>query len=250
MRGVTVRRIGDGGVEGEPVSAGIADLRLAPQPGDRQRRVERREGLPVGRGRRPGLARLRGAAQPARAEQPGTGWCCSARPAAGSRTTRSTATGTTAPRSTGRRTPPWSWRTARAATSSSASWSAPPSRVRVVRNTAAKNDDRLPVLRPPRQPDQREPRPGEREDGLVLSGGQFGSDGNRLARNVANGNHGAGIAIVEDNKGHAAGNSLKGNTAKRNGGPGIDAVPGTIDKGGNRASGNATPQCVNVVCSR
>ena len=30
------------------------------------------------------------------------------------------------------------------------------------------------------------------EDGLVLSGGQFGSDGNRLAGNVANGNHGPG----------------------------------------------------------
>ena len=122
-------------------------------------------------------------------------------------------------------------------------------RVRVVRNTVAKNNtgflffdlnDSLISANRARL---------NGEDGLVLSGGQFGSDGNRLARNVANGNHGAGIAIVEDNKGHAAGNSLKGNTAKRNGGPGIDAVPGTIDKGGNRASGNANPQCVNVVCS-
>jgi len=121
-------------------------------------------------------------------------------------------------------------------------------RVRVVRNTVAKNNtgflffdlnDSLISAN----------RARANGDGLVLSGGQFGSDGNRLARNVANANHGAGIALVEDNKGHAAGNSLKGNTAKRNGGPGIDAVPGTIDKGGNRASGNANPQCVNVVCS-
>ena len=44
-----------------------------------------------------------------------------------------------------------------------------------------------------------------------------------------------------------AGNILKGNTAKRNGGHGMEAVPGTIDEGGNRASGNATPpQCVEV----
>ena len=46
VRGVTVRRIGEGGVEGEPVSAGILISELPPQPGDRQRRVERREGLP------------------------------------------------------------------------------------------------------------------------------------------------------------------------------------------------------------
>ena len=86
-------------------------------------------------------------------------------------------------------------------------------------------------------------------DGLVLSGGQFGSDGNRLVGNVANENRGSGIAIVEDNKGDATGNSLKGNTAKRNADHGMDAVAGTIDKGGNHASGNAKPQCVNVVCS-
>ena len=121
-------------------------------------------------------------------------------------------------------------------------------RVRVVGNTAAKNhtgflffdlhDSLISANRAPAN-----------DDGLVLSGGQFGSDGNRLVGNVANGNHGSGIAIVKDNKGAATGNSLKGNTARRNSGQGIDAVPGTIDKGGNRASGNAKPQCVNVVCS-
>ena len=122
-------------------------------------------------------------------------------------------------------------------------------RVRVVRNTAAKNQtgflffdlhDSLISAN----------RAGGNQDGLVLSGGQFGSDGNRLVGNVANKNRGAGIALVED-KGHLAGNSLKGNTANRNGDHGMDVVAGTIDKGGNRASGNARPpQCVNVVCSR
>ncbi len=88
------------------------------------------------------------------------------------------------------------------------------------------------------------------EDGLVLGGGQFGSKGNRLAGNVVSGNGGVGITIVKDNNGPATGNSLKGNTANRNGYHGIDAVAGTIDKGGNRASGNRTPpQCVGVVCS-
>lgn len=122
-------------------------------------------------------------------------------------------------------------------------------RVRVVRNTTAKNHtgflffdlhDSLISAN----------RARVNEDGLVLSGGQFGSDGNRLVGNVANGNHGTGIVFVEDNAGHAAGNVLKGNTARRNAGRGIDALPGTIDEGGNRASGNATPpQCVKVACS-
>jgi large repetitive protein len=139
-------------------------------------------------------------------------------------------------------------------------------------------------------------------EGIDLSGGQFGSDGNRLignaanrntsagigvfdgannnvvAGNVANENQGAigsgggiyvasstgnqllanvaianvdtGIAIYEDTPGDSAGNTLKGNSANRNQNHGIDAVTGTIDGGGNRASGNATPpQCVNVACS-
>lgn len=88
-------------------------------------------------------------------------------------------------------------------------------------------------------------------EGIVLSGGQKGSAGNRVARNVASGNGGAGIAVVEDNTGHASGNVLVGNVARRNGDHGIDAADGQIDRGGNRASGNRTPpQCVGIVCSR
>lgn len=86
--------------------------------------------------------------------------------------------------------------------------------------------------------------------GIVLSGGQNGSTGNRVARNVASGNGGTGIAVVEDNTGHASGNVLTGNVARRNGDHGIDAVDGQIDRGGNRASGNATaPQCLGLVCA-
>ena len=76
------------------------------------------------------------------------------------------------------------------------------------------------------------------------------STGNQLLANVANANLDSGIVILEDTPGDAAGNSLKGNSANRNQNHGIDAVAGTIDNGGNRASGNAVaPQCQNVACS-
>jgi hypothetical protein len=43
---------------------------------------------------------------------------------------------------------------------------------------------------------------------------------------------------------------VAGNTANNNGNLGILAVPGTIDGGGNNASGNGNPaQCVGVSCS-
>jgi parallel beta-helix repeat protein len=43
--------------------------------------------------------------------------------------------------------------------------------------------------------------------------------------------------------------TLTRNTAKRNGDYGIEAVPGVIDGGGNRAFGNGNPaQCLNVAC--
>ena len=76
------------------------------------------------------------------------------------------------------------------------------------------------------------------------------STGNQLIGNVANSNLGSGIWFAEEKAGETAGNSLKGNTANKNRGHGIDATAGTVDGGGNRASGNATPPpCVNVVCS-
>jgi hypothetical protein len=43
---------------------------------------------------------------------------------------------------------------------------------------------------------------------------------------------------------------LTSNLAVHNADLGIDAVPGVIDGGGNRASGNGDPrQCTNIVCS-
>ena len=76
------------------------------------------------------------------------------------------------------------------------------------------------------------------------------STGNKLIANVASANLDTGIAFYEDTPGDTAGNSLKRNTANRNQNHGIDAVVGTIDRGGNHAAGNAIPpQCVNVACS-
>jgi parallel beta-helix repeat protein len=81
--------------------------------------------------------------------------------------------------------------------------------------------------------------------GIVIAS----STGNQLLANVTNANLDNGILLVEDAPGDTAGNSLKGNSANRNQNHGIDAVAGTIDNGGNRASGNAVPpQCQNVLC--
>jgi parallel beta-helix repeat protein len=75
------------------------------------------------------------------------------------------------------------------------------------------------------------------------------SSGNQLQANLANANLDSGIAVLEETPGDTAGNSLTGNTANRNQNHGIDAVAGTIDGGGNRATGNAIPpQCQNVLC--
>lgn len=48
---------------------------------------------------------------------------------------------------------------------------------------------------------------------------------------------------------HLPGVAIGGNTAKRNGGYGIDA-PGAVDRGGNVASNNLAGQCIGVVCAR
>ncbi|HET6171499.1 MAG TPA: right-handed parallel beta-helix repeat-containing protein [Gaiellales bacterium] len=74
--------------------------------------------------------------------------------------------------------------------------------------------------------------------------------GNQLSGNVANANLDTGILIAEDEPGDTTGNSLKNNTANKNRGHGIDAIAGSVDGGGNRASGNVTsPQCQNINCA-
>jgi parallel beta-helix repeat protein len=76
------------------------------------------------------------------------------------------------------------------------------------------------------------------------------SSGNQLIGNVTNANLDTGIAVVENEPGDTSGNTLRRNTANRNAGHGIDVTASSIDGGGNRASGNATPpQCQNVVCA-
>jgi large repetitive protein len=76
------------------------------------------------------------------------------------------------------------------------------------------------------------------------------STGNEVSGNVANANLDTGILIAEDKPGDTTGNSLKGNTANKNRGHGIDAIAGSVDGGGNRASGNSTsPQCLNLTCA-
>jgi hypothetical protein len=64
-----------------------------------------------------------------------------------------------------------------------------------------------------------------------------------VSANVANYNGSDGFEI------RVAGTTVTRNTANFNGDLGIDAVPGTIDGGGNRARGNGNPaQCVGVSC--
>jgi parallel beta-helix repeat protein len=65
-----------------------------------------------------------------------------------------------------------------------------------------------------------------------------------LERNTADRNGDDGIDV------DAAGTTVTRNTANLNRDLGIEAVPGTIDGGGNRASRNDNPlQCTNVTCS-
>jgi parallel beta-helix repeat protein len=78
-------------------------------------------------------------------------------------------------------------------------------------------------------------------DGILVNAGATAT---QLERNTANGNGHDGIEI------DSPGTTVTGNTANLNLGLGIEAVPGTIDGGGNRASGNGNPlQCTNVSCS-
>jgi parallel beta-helix repeat protein len=86
--------------------------------------------------------------------------------------------------------------------------------------------------------------------GIQLTGGQFGSSDNRLTGNTANRNDESGIIVDDDKPENLSKITLKGNTANKNQIHGIEGLAGVVDGGGNRASGNATPpQCIGVVCS-
>jgi large repetitive protein len=64
-----------------------------------------------------------------------------------------------------------------------------------------------------------------------------------VERNTANSNGDDGIDAA------ASGTAVTANTANDNTDLGIEAVPGVIDGGGNKASGNGNPaQCLNVRC--
>jgi Periplasmic copper-binding protein (NosD) len=80
-------------------------------------------------------------------------------------------------------------------------------------------------------------------DGLFLtSAGQ----NTLVERNFASGNGDDGIDVDSTRTPRA---TLTRNTANNNFDLGIEAVPGTIDGGGNKASGNGNPaQCLNVAC--
>src|SRR5207248_10491281 len=73
--------------------------------------------------------------------------------------------------------------------------------------------------------------------GLFMTGA-----GNLIKGNTANGNDLDGIRSI-------GASTLTANTARNNGGLGIDALDGAIDGGRNRASGNAEPQCIGVICT-
>jgi parallel beta-helix repeat protein len=78
-------------------------------------------------------------------------------------------------------------------------------------------------------------------DGILVDAGATGT---LLERNKANGNGDDGIEV------DALGTTVTRNTANDNRDLGIEAVPGVIDGGGNRASGNGNVlQCTNVACS-
>jgi parallel beta-helix repeat protein len=62
--------------------------------------------------------------------------------------------------------------------------------------------------------------------------------------NTTNSNADDGIDV------DAPGTTIRENVANDNGDLGIEAVPGVVDGGGNRATGNGNPaQCTDVVCT-
>jgi parallel beta-helix repeat protein len=82
---------------------------------------------------------------------------------------------------------------------------------------------------------------GSGTDGIALTGESIGS--NLFERNRTDSNGDDGIDI------DGPGSTLTRNTADYNGDLGIEAAPGVIDGGKNKAKGNGNPaQCVGVAC--
>jgi parallel beta-helix repeat protein len=80
-------------------------------------------------------------------------------------------------------------------------------------------------------------------DGIAVIQDQSVNADNLIVKNIARRNGDDGIDI------DVASNYLRGNLASKNGDFGIEAVPGVIDGGKNRAFGNGNPlQCLNVDC--
>ena len=81
-------------------------------------------------------------------------------------------------------------------------------------------------------------------EGIEIADSSPTGQGTELVRNEADGNAGDGIGI------NGVGHIVEKNSAQRNGGWGIYAAAGAIDRGGNFAAGNVEPlQCFNVVCT-
>ena len=241
MRGVTVRRIGDGGVEGEPVSAGIA---ISGSP--RGRVIGNDVSNDVKAFQADGVDVLDSpgsvvAAQPARAEQLERAGAdrLGTQPDRAQHARRQREQRHRGQRGVGLRR----------------GRGEPRARQRAVRHRGGlrpscarrpqhrgEERDRLPVLRPPRQPDQREPRPGEPTTGSSSPAGSSAPTATASSATSPTGTTASGSPSSRTTRATRPATSLKGNTAKRNAGHGMDVVAGTIDKGGNRASGNATPR--------
>jgi parallel beta-helix repeat protein len=121
----------------------------------------------------------------------------------------------------------------------------------IAQNVLAHNDAGVQVVTlqdphsPPAFSDNNELRDNRARYNTLYGIGVAADDvhGTLIVGNRANGNGGDGVQVLN------ATTTVTRNTANQNGDFGIEAVPGVIDGGGNRAFGNGNPlQCLNVVC--
>jgi CSLREA domain-containing protein len=85
---------------------------------------------------------------------------------------------------------------------------------------------------------------GNSGTGIYVGDSTDAANGNLISRNIVNSNSGDGIAV------NGSGHTVVDNSVAFNDGWGIIAVPGTIDGGGNEATGNSEPaQCSGVICT-